>query len=135
EWERSADARAIEAALDAHPKTKAVLAVHSDTSTGALNDVAAIAAAARSRKVLVVIDGVSAVGGVPFHFDDWGIDVAVTASQKCLMSSPGLSFVAISERAWKACEASRLPRSYFDFMAIKRALARPKPETPGTTPV
>ena len=135
DWEHSADAEVIAAALDAHPKTKAVLVVHSDTSTGALNDVAAIASVARSRNLLVLVDGVSAVGGVPFHLDEWGVDVAITASQKCLMSSPGLSFVALSERALKACETSKLPRSYFDFLDIKRALSRPQPETPGTTPV
>jgi len=72
---------------------------------------------------------------VPFHFDEWGIDVAVTASQKCLMSSPGLAFAALSERAWKAQATARLPRSYFDLAAIRKTLARPKPETPGTTPV
>lgn len=135
DWACSANASEIEAAFDAHPKTKAVLIAHSDTSTGALNDVAAVAAVARSKDALVVVDGVSAVGGVPFHLDEWGIDVAVTASQKCLMSSPGLAFIAMSERAWKACETSKLPRSYFDFMGIKQALARPQPETPGTTPV
>jgi aspartate aminotransferase-like enzyme len=135
DWTQSVETSAIEATLDAHPKIKAVMAVHSDTSTGVLNDVGAIAAIARSKDKLVLVDGVSAVGGIPFHFDEWDLDVAVTSSQKCLMSSPGLAFVAISERALKACEASKLPRSYFDFMGIKRALARPRPETPGTTPV
>src|SRR5262249_49890722 len=63
------------------------------------------------------------------------VDVAITASQKCLMSSAGLSFVALSERAWVASRTARLPRSYFDFPATREALARPRPETPGTAPV
>ena len=135
EWDVSADPMQIAAAFEAHPHARAVLLAHSDTSTGGLNDVAACARAARRSGALVMVDAVSSLGGTPFHFDDWDIDVAVTASQKCLMSSPGLSFIAMSGRAWKARENARLPRSYFDLEAIKRALARDKPETPGTTPV
>ncbi|MBZ5498612.1 MAG: alanine--glyoxylate aminotransferase family protein [Acidobacteriia bacterium] len=135
DWGTSADPLLIEAALEAHPHSRAVILAHSDTSTGALNDVAAIAGVTGRTGALFMVDAVSSLGGAPFRFDDWGVDVAVTASQKCLMSSPGLSFVALSEKAWKAHEASRLACSYFDFPAIKRMLARPKPETPGTTPV
>lgn len=134
-WDAPADIAQIEAALAAHPRTRAVILAHSDTSTGALNDVAAIARAAAPSGALIMVDAVSSLGGAPFRFDEWGVDVAVTASQKCLMSSPGLSFVALSGRAWKAAASSRLPRSYFDFPAIKRNLAHAKPETPGTTPV
>jgi aspartate aminotransferase-like enzyme len=135
EWDASADPMQLAAAFESHPHARAVLLAHSDTSTGGLNDVAALASAARHSGALVMVDAVSSVGGTPFHLEDWGVDVAVTASQKCLMSSPGLSFIAMSGRAWKAREKARLPRSYFDLEAIKRALARRKPETPGTTPV
>jgi aspartate aminotransferase-like enzyme len=72
---------------------------------------------------------------MPFSFDTWGIDAAVVASQKCLMSSPGLSWVAMSERAWAATESSRLPRNYWDLRAVRDAIGKAKPETPGTTPV
>jgi aspartate aminotransferase-like enzyme len=135
DWSRSIDPRDVEATLDAHPMARAVMLPHSDTSTGVLNDVAGVAAAARRSGALLLVDAVSSLGGVPFRFDDWGVDVAVTASQKCLMSSPGLSFVALSHRAWEAQAVARLPRSYFDFAAIRKALARARPETPGTTPV
>jgi aspartate aminotransferase-like enzyme len=99
------------------------------------NDVAAIARMAGSRNVLSFVDGVSALGGMPFSFDEWGVDVAVTASQKCLTSSPGLAFVALSERAWRAADSARLPRSYWDFRPIRELVTKPRPETPGTTPV
>jgi aspartate aminotransferase-like enzyme len=135
DWSASVDAREVEASLDAHPNARAVILAHSDTSTGALNDVADVARAARATGALVMVDAVSSLGGVPFHLDEWGIDVAVTASQKCLMSSPGVAFVALGERAWEAQTTARLPRSYFDFAAIRKTLARPRPETPGTTPV
>jgi aspartate aminotransferase-like enzyme len=72
---------------------------------------------------------------MPFSFDEWDVDVAVTASQKCLMSSPGLAWVAMSERAWLAERTSRLPRNYWSFVDIKRNIDRPRPETPGTPPV
>jgi aspartate aminotransferase-like enzyme len=135
DWNSPADAEEILNAIDTHPQARAVLAVHSDTSTGGLNDIAPIAAAARSRGLLVLVDAVSSVGGVLMRFDEWGIDIAVTASQKCLMSSPGLAFAALSERAWKACETAGLPRAYFDFRATRKALRRAQPQTPGTTPV
>jgi len=135
EWDAPADASQIAAAFAAHPRARALLLVHSDTSNGALNDVAAVTRALADTGALVMVDAVSSLGGVPFRFDEWGVDVALTASQKCLMSSPGMSFVALSGRAWQAHETSKLPRSYFDFAAIGRALSRAQPETPGTTPV
>jgi aspartate aminotransferase-like enzyme len=84
---------------------------------------------------MLFVDGVSALGGMPFSFDEWGVDVAITASQKCLMSSPGLAFAVLSDRAWKATESARLPRSYWDFRPIRETVGKPRPETPGTTPV
>jgi alanine-glyoxylate transaminase/serine-glyoxylate transaminase/serine-pyruvate transaminase len=106
-----------------------------DSSTGVLNDVASVCRLAGERGVLVFADGVSALGGTPFLFDEWGVDVAVTASQKCLMSGPGLSFAALSPRAWAAVERARLPRNYWSFTAIRDEISRPRPETPGTPPV
>jgi aspartate aminotransferase-like enzyme len=135
DWERTPDPEEVAAALDAHPRAKAVLVAHSDTSTGALNPVAEIASVARARDVLVLVDGISSVGGAPFAFDAWDLDFAVTSSQKCLMSSPGLALAVVGERAWKAGEHGGMPRSYLDFSSIRRTLDGPRPETPGTTPV
>ncbi|MCX6542999.1 MAG: alanine--glyoxylate aminotransferase family protein [Acidobacteria bacterium] len=135
DWGVAVDPADVETAFRAHPFARAVLLAHSDTSTGALNDVAAIARVAGRAGALVMVDGVSSIGGTPFRFDEWGVDLAITASQKCLMSSPGIAFVAISQRAWDAYSTARLPRSYFDFQAIRKTLARTRPETPSTTPV
>src|SRR5262249_34394402 len=90
---------------------------------------------AHARGALVLVDGVSSVGGMPFEFDTWEIDVAITASQKCLMSAPGIAFVALSERAWEQVPKAQLPRNYWDFADIRRETTRAKPETPGTPPV
>jgi aspartate aminotransferase-like enzyme len=134
-WEHDASLDKLEALLREHQTIRAVAVAYGDTSTGVANDVAAIARVSRAHDALVLVDGVSTLGGMPFDFDEWGVDVAVTASQKCLMSSPGLAWVAMSDRAWSAASTSKLPRNYWDFAAIKSAISRPKPETPGTPPV
>jgi aspartate aminotransferase-like enzyme len=135
DWSRSVSAAEVDAFLGENPQVGALALTYVDTSTGVANDVAAVARVARAHDVLVLVDGVPSIGGMPFAFDEWGIDVAVTASQKCLMSSPGMAFVAMSERAWSAAKHARLPRNYWDFAAIQRAISAPKIETPGTTPV
>ncbi len=135
DWERSVNPAAVDAFLAEYPRVKAVAMTYADSSTGVANDVAAVAPVAHERGVLTMVDGVSSIGGMPFELDAWGVDVAVTASQKCLMSSPGIAFVALSDRAWRASETARLPRNYWSFAAIRSAISKAKPETPGTTPV
>jgi aspartate aminotransferase-like enzyme len=134
-WELGVDWRELDATLNAHPRVRAVAVAFGDSSTGVANDVEAVARIARARDCLVLVDGVSSIGGMPFALDEWGVDVAVTASQKCLMSAPGLSWAVLSDRAWSACAASSLPRNYWDFAAVKRSVERARPETPGTPPV
>jgi aspartate aminotransferase-like enzyme len=137
DWTRQVDALEVARALDAHPQIRAVALTYSDTSTGVCNDIAAVVRMVRSMRpdVLVLVDGVSSIGGMPFSYDEWGVDFAATASQKCLMSSPGLSFVAVSERAWAAVARANLPRNYWDFAAIRTEVTKERPETPGTPPV
>ena len=135
DWEREVDPEEIAALLDREPSVRAVLVAYCDTSTAVRNDIAGIARVVSTRSAMLFVDSVSALGGMPFAFDEWGVDVAITASQKCLMSSPGLAFATLSERAWKAAESARLPRSYWDFRPIRETLGRARPETPGTTPV
>ena len=77
-------------ALEANPGARAVLMVHSDTSTGVLNPVAEVASVARAHGALTLVDGISSIAGAPFEFDGWYLDFAVVSSQKCLMSSPGI---------------------------------------------
>jgi aspartate aminotransferase-like enzyme len=134
-WERDADLAELSALLDSTNDIRAVAVAYGDTSTGVANDVAAVANIARGHGAMTLVDGVSSIGGMPFAFDEWEIDVAVTASQKCLMSGPGLAWVTLSDRAWKATETSTLPRNYWNFADIRQSISRAKPETPGTTPV
>lgn len=135
DWERDVDPAELDQVLATNPSIRGIALAYGDTSTGVANDVAGVTRVARARNVLVLVDGVSSIGGMPFEFDQWEVDVAITASQKCLMSSPGLAFAVLSERAWGATATSRLPRNYWDFAAIRREVTKAKPETPGTAPV
>ena len=135
DWDRNVHPEDVSAAFRANPEARAVTVVHSDTSTGVLNDVASVAAVARAHGALALVDGISSVGGAAFDFDDWDLDFAVVSSQKCLMSSPGLSFAAVGPRAWQAASTAAMHRAYLDFGAIRESLTGPRPETPGTTPV
>ena len=111
---------------------RAVLLTHNETSTGVMNPIPELAAAIRAAApdALILVDSVSALGAVPFELDAWGVDDAVTASQKAWMAAPGLAMVAASERAWAAIETARMPRFYLDLRKARHSLA--EGETPWT---
>ena len=132
EWGTRLTGPMLAEALAAHPGTKAVLLTHSETSTGLIHPVKELAGVARDAGVLVIVDVVSSLGAVPFDFDGWGIDVAVGGSQKALSASPGIAFVAVSERAWAVAEASHGPRFYFDWREYERFAELAEPENPWT---
>ncbi|MGH2589829.1 MAG: pyridoxal-phosphate-dependent aminotransferase family protein, partial [Actinomycetota bacterium] len=131
EWGRRVEPAEVAAALAEHP-VKAVLLTHSETSTGVIQPIRDLARVANESGALVVADVVSSLGAVPFAFDEWGIDVAIGGSQKALSASPGIAFVAISERAWTAHETSTMSRFYFDWTTYKRYAELPNPENPWT---
>lgn len=114
---------------------RAVLVTHNETSTGVTNPLAAIAASIREAapSALLLVDGISGVGALPFETDDWGLDVVVTGSQKAWMAPPGLGMVAVSDRAWAAAETARSPRYYLDLRVARTSAARG--ETPFTPAV
>jgi serine---pyruvate transaminase len=133
-WGTAVTADHLLEALKQNPTAKAVYLTHSETSTGTATDVQAMARVIREHSsALVCIDGITAVGAHELRFDDWGIDVCVTGSQKGLMIPPGLAFVALSPRAISAMETSTLPKYYFD---LRRALkAHASDDTPWTPAV
>ncbi len=116
---RAIDPGAVEAALraDSGGRIKAVLAVHTDTATGITCDVPAIRRAidAAGHPALLVVDAVASLCAVPFDMDDWGVDVALSASQKALMGPPGLAIVAANARARKVASATHRHRHYWDW--------------------
>jgi aspartate aminotransferase-like enzyme len=99
-----------------------VVIVHSETSTGVVADVQALAAAARDGGALTVVDAVSSLGAVPLETDAWGLDVVVAGSQKALMTPPGLALTTISPTAWERSSRSSVPRFYFDWARMQKAL-------------
>ncbi len=100
---------------------KAVWVVQSETSTGVVADVQAIAAVAKDAGALVVVDAVSSLGAVPCETDAWGLDVVVSGSQKALMTPPGLGLCAVSAAALGATGSA--PRFYFDWERTRKAQA------------
>ena len=117
EWGRAPEPAAVREAASAIPGLKAVLLTHNETSTGVTSDIAALAAAVRDAApdALVLVDGISALGAVPFEMDAWGCDLVVTGSQKAWMSAPGMAFAAVGPRAWAAAETAKMPRFYLDL--------------------
>lgn len=101
-----------------------VTVVHSETSTGVLNPIAEIAdVTAEFDDVLLAVDGVSSVGGLPIEFDDWGLDFLLTGSQKALALPPGLAFAAASERALERARDIPERSYYFDLLEFERRAA------------
>ena len=137
DWARNIEVSEIAAFLDDHPRARAITIPFGETSSGARGDIEAVCRHVRGRDsdTLVLVDAVSSLGGMAFEFDNWGVDFAATASQKCLMSSPGLAFAVLSDRAWAASARARLPRNYWNFADIRTETTKAKPETPGTPPV
>jgi len=119
DWRHAVRPADVEARLraDRGGAIKAILAVQIETSTGVANDIAAIGAAIKAARhdALYVVDVVASLGCVPFAMDAWGVDVAVSGSQKGLMSPPGLSFVAAGERARAAHGNAGLRTPYWDW--------------------
>jgi aspartate aminotransferase-like enzyme len=116
--------------LREHPDTKAVLVTHNETSTGVTNDLQAIAAVVREAGPLLLVDAISSLSSLPIEMDAWGLDIVLSASQKGWMVPPGLAFVGVSERAWKANATAKMPHYYFDLLSAKQYAE--KGQTPAT---
>jgi alanine-glyoxylate transaminase / serine-glyoxylate transaminase / serine-pyruvate transaminase len=104
---------------------KAVLATHNETATGVKSDIAAVRRAmdAAGHPALLFVDGVSSIGSMDFRFDDWGVDVAVTGSQKGFMLPAGLAIVGFSAKAMDATKSADLPRTFFDVHDMVKGYA------------
>lgn len=130
EWGQAARPEDVRKALEQEPDIKAVLVTHNETSTGVTNPLQEIARVVRDADKLLLVDAVSSLGAIPLSMDEWGLDVVVTGSQKGWMVPPGLAFVALSERAWKANETASMPRFYLDLARHRESLS--KGQTPWT---
>jgi alanine-glyoxylate transaminase/serine-glyoxylate transaminase/serine-pyruvate transaminase len=121
-WRHGAVAAEAETWLagDKDHSLKAVMVVHSETSTGVASRISEIRGVLDRLRhpALLIVDTISSLGSVDFRHDEWGVDVTVAGSQKGLMLPPGLSFNAISEKALAANRTAKLPRSYWDWQQM-----------------
>jgi aspartate aminotransferase-like enzyme len=116
EWGKAVDPGKIHGALKSDPAIRAVYIQASETSTGVKHPVQEISEIVkRYENTVIVVDAITGIGVFDLPMDKWGLDVLVSGSQKALMLPPGLSFVALSDKAWKFVERSNLPKFYFDF--------------------
>ncbi len=127
----------VEAKLreDSAHQLKAVLVVHNETSTGVTSDIAAIRKAmdAARHPALLLVDVVSSLASIDFKMDAWGVDAVIAGSQKGLMLPPGMGLLAASEKAIRASEKAKCPRSYWDWTAVmERNVNGQYPYTPAT---
>ncbi|MFQ5423334.1 MAG: pyridoxal-phosphate-dependent aminotransferase family protein [Phycisphaerae bacterium] len=113
-------AELIDQQFKKHTDLKAVIFVHSETSTCAVSEAQGIAKVCRDRGALCLVDGITSIGAIPFKMDEWGIDIAVTGSQKALMLPPGLGIVAVSDRAWEVIESHQPPAYYNDLRTYRK---------------
>ena len=123
DWGETPEPDDLRAALG-EGDVRVVYLVHSETSTGVVADVQALAAVAKEAGALVVVDAVSSLGAVPLETDAWGIDVVVSGSQKALMCPPGLAFASVSPAALDAASRSTSSRFVFDWERTRAAQAK-----------
>lgn len=113
-------------AADTNHEIKAVLATHNETSTGVRSDIAAIRKAmdAVNHPAMLFVDAVSSLASMDFRMDEWGVDIAISGSQKGFMLATGMAIMGVSQKALKACETSTCPRAYFDLKDMLAANAK-----------
>ena len=125
EWGKPLDPENFKNILenDLKKDIKAVILTHSETSTGVINDLKTISQYIRNhKKALSIIDCVTSIGAFNVPTDEWELDVVASGSQKGYMIPPGLSFISMSEKAWKANQLSNLPKFYLDLKLYKKSL-------------
>ncbi|MFD1206176.1 MULTISPECIES: alanine--glyoxylate aminotransferase family protein [Sporosarcina] len=116
EWGKAFNPEEVTRYLEQYPEIKVVFATYCETSTGVLNPIDQLGAIVREvSDALVIVDGVSCVGGVETKMDEWQIDIVVTGSQKAFMLPAGLTFISVSERAWNVIESNPNRGFYFDL--------------------
>jgi serine---pyruvate transaminase len=134
-WGARLDAADVDRLLSEHRDVEVVFATLSETSTGVVHDVRALADAARTHDTILAVDAVSGLGAADLRQDEWGIDVVVAGSQKALMCPPGMGFVSASQRALDYAAQRPDGRYYFDWGRTVAAQRKDPPNSPFTPPV
>jgi aspartate aminotransferase-like enzyme len=135
-WGKPVNPEEFEAALKSHRAVKAVFSQVCETSTATVHPIQKMAQiVARDSAALFVVDAITAVGCMPLPMDEWNLDCVIAGSQKAFMVPTGLSFIALSEKAWRAQAQSRLPKFYLDLAAEKAANGRGETHFSTPTPL
>jgi aspartate aminotransferase-like enzyme len=133
-WGERLDAAEYDRLLGSSPDVKVAFATLSETSTGVVHDIQAIAEVARKHDAILVVDAVSGLGATELRQDEWGVDVVVAGSQKALMCPPGLAFASVSPRALAYAESRPGGRYYFDWGRTAKSQAKgASPFTPAVS--
>ena len=134
-WGESVDPDQVADRLETDPSIRAVFATQSETSTGGWHDLEGVGKVVKNSQALFIADAISSVGAHSLPTDLWGVDCVVTASQKGLMTPPGVGIVNLGGRAWEAVARSSTPKYYWSFIRMKEALEKrgSTPATPATT--
>lgn len=132
-WGEAPKPEMIKELLQKNPGVRGVYTTLCETSTATVFDIKAIGEVVKNTPALYIVDVISGLGADRFENDAWGVDIAICGSQKGLMIPPGLAFCTVSEKAWKAAEASKLPKFYFNFKKYKKAYA--DTDTPFTSAI
>ncbi len=132
-WGEPLDPESFKNLLNKDKDIRAVIITHSETSTGVINNLEAISKLVKSHEnAIMIADCVTSIGACNVPMDEWSIDVIASGSQKGYRMPPGLSFVAMSQKAWEANERSDLPKFYLDLRSYKKAADKnSNPYTPG----
>lgn len=133
-WGTAPDPGLVRDAMKKNPGVKAVFTELCETSTATVFDIKGIGEVLKSTDAVFVVDAISGLGADDLETDSWGVDIAVSGSQKALMIPPGLAFCTVSEKAWSMAKESKLPKYYYDFKKYKKAAEKnDTPFTPAIT--
>ena len=134
-WGSKVEPADLERRLAENPGVEVVFTTLSETSTGVVNDIQALAEVAHAAGALIAVDAVSGLGAVPFPQDEWDVDVVAAGSQKALMCPPGLAFASANERALARAQESPGRRLYFDWGRTVKGQRKDPPDSPFTPAV
>ena len=109
EWGKPYDIESVRRTVEAHPGLKTLVGVHVETSTGVVNPVEALGALVREKGLMFVLDVAQSLGGMSVKVDEWGVDLAVSGTHKCMSAPAGMAFVTVSPRAWQVMENRSTP--------------------------
>jgi aspartate aminotransferase-like enzyme len=135
EWGHAANPDDIRYILEEEEDIKAVTMVHNETSTGVANPIEEVGKILKGYDALYVVDTVSSLGGVDVQVDNYGIDMCVTGSQKCLAAPPGMAAITLNDDAWDVVDKTESKTYYLDMKSYRKSGDKKVPETPYTPSV